>query len=148
MNKMERIIWNNSKDSEGLARELNKALTLDGIGLTIGLLYFIWYKITTLGIPCMIFKTTGLYCPSCGVTRMIMALVKLDIVTAFQMNPFILCLLPYGAFIYIRKYVYLLWKGVPYNYEKYHKYIGICLIVGAIIFGIIRNLPSFGYLRP
>lgn len=141
-------VLRNSREEDARRKELKKALGIDGIVLLIGFLYFIWYKITAIGIPCMVYKTTGLYCPSCGVTRMAMALSRFDITTAFHMNPFILCLLPYGVFIYARKYVYLLWKGVPYPYRKYHRAIGIVLIVGAILFGVIRNLPSFEYLRP
>ena len=46
------------------------------------------------GIPCMFHILTGLDCPSCGISRMCMALLQLRFADAFRYNPAIFCLLP------------------------------------------------------
>jgi len=37
--------------------------------------------------PCLLYSFTGLYCPGCGSTRCLHALVHLDLPQAFSMNP-------------------------------------------------------------
>lgn len=37
--------------------------------------------------PCLFRALTGFYCPGCGMTRALHALLHLDIATAFRMNP-------------------------------------------------------------
>lgn len=60
-----------------------------GIILVIGIAYLIWVLLTDLRIPCIIYELTGLKCPGCGVTRMIVSAARLDIASAFGYNPFI-----------------------------------------------------------
>lgn len=47
--------------------------------------------------PCIFHALTGYWCPSCGITRMLHALVHGDILRALEMNPLALLLLPFGV---------------------------------------------------
>lgn len=47
--------------------------------------------------PCIFHALTGYWCPSCGITRMLHALVHGDILRALEMNPLAVLLLPVGV---------------------------------------------------
>ena len=48
------------------------------------------------GLYCPVWKLTGLLCPGCGVTRMCLALLRLDVAAAWRANAALL-LGPAGA---------------------------------------------------
>ncbi len=48
------------------------------------------------GIPCLLHTLTGYYCPGCGGTRAVYALLRLELFRAFVYHP----LVPYGAAVY------------------------------------------------
>ncbi|MBQ8827248.1 MAG: DUF2752 domain-containing protein [Oscillospiraceae bacterium] len=43
-------------------------------------------KITGVGIPCAVYRTTGLKCPGCGNTTAVLALLELDFRKALEAN--------------------------------------------------------------
>lgn len=139
--KMKSITWHRNE-------LFKKSIKTNCIILFIGMIYLIWYQLMHLGIPCVFHMVTGLYCPGCGVTRMFSALSKLEIAEAFRSNSLALILLPYGIFVYVRRYVYIIIKGEEYNYKNYHRYILTFIVVLVIAFGIARNIPYFYFLRP
>ena len=55
----------------------------------VGGAYLVFVLCTGLGIPCPIHALTGLSCPGCGLSRMLVALVKGDPLSAFGYNPFL-----------------------------------------------------------
>lgn len=61
-----------------------------GLAILLGFLYFVWLRVTNLGIPCVFRKVTGLLCPGCGITTMILCLSRLDWEGAYAANPFLL----------------------------------------------------------
>ncbi len=128
--------------------ENKKAIKKNLIIVVIGIIYLIWYRLAHIGIPCVFRLVTNLYCPGCGITRMFVALSRLDIIDALRSNGFVLILLPYGVFVYIRHQIYRLVKGEEYHYKRYHNYILIAILVMAIVFGVIRNVPYFSFLSP
>lgn len=139
--KMKSTIWHNSM-------LVNKSIKTNFIILLIGIIYLIWYRLTHLGIPCVFHLVTGLYCPGCGITRMFLALCRLEFAEAFQSNCFVFIILPYGVFAYVRQYVYFIIKGEAYTYKKFHRYVLIIILVLAFVFGVVRNIPYFYFLRP
>lgn len=95
-------------------------------------------------IPCPIKEITGFYCPGCGITRMFYSILKLDIYAAFRYNPLVFLTLPIGIYLYID---YLVRKDKSL-YKKIPEKLWYIFIVVFIIYGILRNIPSFDFLAP
>ena len=83
--------------------------------------------------PCLILKSTGLYCGACGFTRQ---------------NPYMCALLPLaGAYLAGEAACYLrqrppLWK------RKWMQALLAAAVGAGIVFTVLRNLPGFEALRP
>ena len=98
-------------------------------------------KVFNFTIPCLFHEITNLYCPGCGITRMFLALFKLDFYQAFRYNPLVFVLL-------ILSIVYFLVKKIGKLNFKFPNYIYYYLLVIVIIYGILRNIPLFSFLAP
>ena len=61
--------------------------------LAVGLIYLIFVRITGRRIPCVFYELSGKYCPGCGITRMFVALSRLDLAAAADYNLLALILL-------------------------------------------------------
>lgn len=90
---------------------------------------------------CIIHRLTGLNCPGCGITRMVIALSKGEIYQAFRYNPLVFIELP---IILILLALYIFKK----EYRKTIEIIFMILVIIAIFYGVIRNIPMFSYLAP
>lgn len=103
-------------------------------------LHFSNFKFESVGIPCLVYKTTGLLCPSCGVTRMIDALISLDFLAAFSYHPVFFCA-AVTLFLYaIYSTIYVFTKN---KFKKPGKLFLFGIIFFAIVlfvFTIVRNL--------
>ncbi len=107
--------------------------------LLCGLAYALWLRVVGLGIPCIFHTLTGLDCPSCGVTRMCMALLRLDFKAAFHCNAAIFCLLPLGIAVAARQtYVYVRYGRM--QLERWAMVSVVLMIVVLLVFGVVRNL--------
>lgn len=84
---------------------LKRLLLLAGLILGIGLAYAVFVRLSGLSIPCPFHAVTGLLCPGCGVTRMCLALLRLDFAAAWEANPVLLLLLPVLAALLLRQAV-------------------------------------------
>lgn len=107
-------------------------------GLCVGLAYA-WVKVTTgWGISCGFRVSTGLYCPGCGVTTLCLALLRLDFLSAWQANPFLITISPILmalAIVYAVDYVKY---GVHKVSEKENLlYYGLLLL--SVIWFVYRN---------
>lgn len=109
------------------------------------LIYISHFLITGTGIPCLIKKFTHHYCPGCGITRMCISILSLDFYQAFRYNPLIFTyLILYFIYIIINFIrTYLKKPRITLNNGIY-----VILILVAIAFGILRNIPNFSYLAP
>ena len=110
--------------------------------LLTGLFYLIVIKVFGRGLPCLFNKLTGLYCPGCGITRIIFSSVRLDFVAAFNANPVLFCFLPFLAAVLIYRAVrYIRCGTVPFTlWQKLIVYIGIVLL---LLFCVYRNIMLF-----
>ncbi len=126
---------------------LNKTLKGFLILFLVCFLYFIFVKIVGFGIPCIFHTVTGLHCPGCGISRMFIALFKLDFKAAFQYNALIFALSPIALFFIVRHYVLYILYGKRKS-EKFETVLLIIALILLIIFGILRNLPTFSFLAP
>lgn len=104
----------------------------------IGVAYLVFVLCTGLRIPCPLFELTGLKCPGCGVTRMIVSLARLDFFTAFLYNPFLFVTGPLviGAVIYTETR-YVLYESKMSRWVEIFFYVELVL---ALAYGVLRNL--------
>lgn len=90
-------------------------------------------------LPCLFYKITGLYCPGCGGTRSVHALMDGHLFSSIRYNPIVL----YGVFIYLW---YMISNTIEYVSKhkikvgmKYHDtylWIGLAIL---ILFCLLRN---------
>lgn len=103
---------------------------------------YIFIRVTGLAIPCIFRKITGFLCPGCGITRAILAAVKLDFAKAFAYNQFMFIALPALAYIIVKNdYVF-----VRYGNRKLSRFDNILIficIAGAVMFAVLRNVMRF-----
>lgn len=120
-------------------------LIISGV-ILIGLIAFLFFNhYFSFAIPCPFHKLTGLYCPGCGITRMILSILQLDFYQAFRYNAFLMILLPF-ALVYGILY-FTAWiqdRQVP----RLPNIVWNILLIAAIAFMIIRNIPLFSFLAP
>lgn len=94
---------------------------------------------------CPIHYLFHIYCPGCGLTRMILSIFKLDFYQAFRYNPYLFILfvlaIIYGIFWLLRYIVY-----------KKKSHINVKLIIGIayslLAYMVLRNIPLFDFLAP
>lgn len=128
----------------------NKKKVILSVGIMIisilGLFLFLYLNHTySFAIPCFFHELTGLYCPGCGITRMCLALLEFHFYQAFRFNPFLFLLFPfiigYGIYLYYHWLTDSKGKAIP-------NIIWNSLLVLAIMFMVIRNIPVFSYFVP
>ena len=107
--------------------------------LAAGLGYAGWVHLTHLALPCPFHAVTGLWCPGCGVTRMCLALLRLDISAAWQANAVLLVLLPFlGLLLAYRGVVYV--RRGSCHTAAWDNILLSTMIVVLLIWGIVRNV--------
>ena len=119
-------------------RAVRVALMMLGI-LAIGLLFSFGATHWGWWLPCVFNQITGLDCPGCGISRMCLALLRLDFESAFHWNPAVMLCLPILAYLL----GYLAYRYIRYNDLQMHRWQqGICwaMVAGLLLFGVLRNL--------
>ena len=117
------------------------------IGIFLFFLFIIYYLLNKkigIGIPCVFHELTGLYCPGCGITRLLFSLLELNFFQAFRSNPLVFILL-------ILIILYLILKQILKRFNinlTIPNYIYYFLLIIVILFGILRNIPGFEFLTP
>lgn len=95
--------------------------------------------------PCPFHAITGLFCPGCGITRALHALVHFDLARAFAMNALVVASLPLLAVMVVQGFTQraLLPKSVARVVFDGRWWIG-----AIVMFGVLRNVPGFEWLAP
>ena len=117
-----------------------------GLFLVVGVYIVIW-KLTGVGFVCPINFLTGWHCPGCGLTRMLAALLRLDLYQAFRFNPLLFVLLPAAIVLFVESRIARSQDRQPWV-DKIPIACWIIVIVVLLIYGVIRNLPWFSFLAP
>jgi nitrate reductase gamma subunit len=99
-------------------------------------------------IPCVFHELTGLYCPGCGVTRMMFSLLKLDFYQAFRYNNLVFLSIPLILFYFCDFIIKRFHNKSNYLYQKISDKVWIILLIITLLFGVLRNIPVFDYLIP
>lgn len=115
--------------------------------LTVFITILIIYS-TGIKIPCIFHMITGFYCPGCGITRCIIAILNFKFYQAFRYNPLILILLPFLTLYIIYKIYIWLFNKEDKITSKLTGYPIYCLIIVLIVYGILRNTNLFSWLAP
>lgn len=115
----------------------------------LGLLFIFLYKklkfkIYFFSIPCQIHDVLHLYCPGCGGTRALRALLNFDIIRSFLCNPFVLYLICVFLYYYACMIIDFITKN---RYQFFHfklstLYLGLVVFLGNCI---IRNVLAVYY---
>ena len=98
-------------------------------------------------LPCPIYTIVHVYCPGCGVTRMLGALLKGNFYQAFRYNPLVFMLLPFIIFYIVDLIHSKITKKELYTNRVNNKDFYV-LIVILLIYGLLRNIDGFEVLRP
>ena len=121
---------------------MNRPLRIVGVlALVAGgaaALFFIDPRQASFLPSCPLHTCTGLYCPGCGSTRALHALVHGRWGSAWRFNPLAVLALPGLAALAVWR------KQMP------HPAVGWSVLTIVFLFGILRNIPleSFDVLRP
>ena len=96
--------------------------------------------------PCIFYELTGLYCFGCGAGRALLAILRLDIATAFRNNPLLLLLAPFIAYFVLKKYIAFVFSRdiLPFPTVR-GRFLGIFIIVLLLAFVILRTIPLFPF---
>ena len=113
----------------------------------LGLLFYFLYHYG-IRIPCLFYEITGYYCPGCGMSRALYALLQCHWYQAFCFNPLGLILFPF-LLSYV-EYQLICWGFDKQDQitRKLPKYILYGLIVIVVLYGIMRNMDHFLWMAP
>lgn len=93
-------------------------------------LNIIW-KIMNGQMPCVFQELTGLYCPGCGGTRAVKALMKGNVITSFLYHPLVIYVVLVAAVFAFSYIIYAKTKNPKFrlHFDNKYAYIGIGIIV-------------------
>lgn len=97
------------------------------------------------GFKCVVHALFGIDCPGCGATRMAISILQLDFYQAFRYNTFMFLTLPFVMIIVLIQSYYYIVKNMIL---KYLDKLVIVYSILMLIFGIIRNISIFSWLKP
>lgn len=118
-----------------LVRLLGRTGALVGGGLAYGA----FVSATGWAVPCLFRLVTGLNCPGCGVTRMCLALLRLDLAGAWAANPGLMVLLPALGVLGLsaaRRYV----ATGERHLLPWQNALAWALAGALILYGVVRNI--------
>ena len=105
------------------------------------LAYYLGHTLWGFSIPCPIKQLTNFYCPGCGITRMLWAIFHLDFYQAFRYNPLVFLFL-------IGFSIGKLFELITHKKIILNSFMTYTLLIIAILFGILRNIPGWEFLQP
>jgi hypothetical protein len=96
---------------------------------------------------CPFHALTGLWCPGCGSLRAMHALAHGDLTTAAHRNVLLVTALPLLAYGWLRWLRNSIRRHIPAGVPSpvFSSLLSIGVVFG---FGVLRNLPWFGFLAP
>ncbi len=119
---------------------LHRLLKKYAIVLGVAIAYLIFVLVTEWGIPCPFFTVTKLRCPACGISRMLLALLRLDFAEAFWHNPYLFVNAP--VILFCLGYSDLQYVRTGGRMQRGWVNAVLWSEVGlALLFGVLRNLP-------
>ena len=114
-----------------------RILKIYGVTLSVGLIYYVWIRLTGLAIPCLCYELTGFLCPGCGSSRLFLRLGEFNITGAFNANPALFVLLVFWNAVALLCFI-----GKP-RFVSDRRFIYTSLFVSIAVllsYCIIRNI--------
>jgi hypothetical protein len=119
------------------------AMTMAGI---LAMVYFFNPSKSGFYPVCQFHRLTGLNCPGCGATRALYALLHGDFATALRDNALLVAAIPAaaarGGWLWLNRM-----RGRPREHFVPNCFL-LPLLVLAVVFAVLRNLPAFAFLSP
>lgn len=128
---------NRSKVLCGMARERGAALLSLGVLSGYVAAVSLWKPGSAALLACPFHALTGLYCPGCGMTRMLYHLVRGHIALAFAQNALAFLALPIVVWAIVQALLPQRW-AVRFDVSRRWAYAIIAVIVA---FTLLRNIP-------
>lgn len=103
------------------------------------LLYFLaGYIASHFMLPgCMTYQFLGIYCPGCGMTRSVIALLHGDVLLSLRQNAFVIFAIIVAVVLYIR--FALRFFGVQLKPLKLSKKAIYLFLIAAALYSVLRN---------
>lgn len=118
-----------------MTRSGRRRLTAAGL-LAAGLGYG-WFAARFGGLPCPFFRLTGLQCPGCGITRMLLAAARGDLSAALQANAFLAVSWPVpAALVLVSAVRRRTARPVPRAVDR----LALAYLGALLVWGVVRNL--------
>lgn len=95
--------------------------------------------------PCLFRSCTGFYCPGCGTTRALHALVHGNFGEAFGLNPLIVLLLPFLGYYLISYAFFGARRGRPMFGSLASPFWGQLAFVTILAYWVLRNIPLYPF---
>jgi Protein of unknown function (DUF2752) len=92
------------------------------------------------GMPCPFKATTGWECPACGATRAGLALLRGEFLSAVRDNALVVAV---GIIVFVAAIT-----GGRSHSIRFSRVSAAAIVAVIILWTLIRNLPTFGWLRP
>ena len=112
-----------------------------GIALALLAAYYCVVRFTGLSIPCPFKKITGLRCPGCGISRMLMAMSKGHFSEAVGYNQVLFFMVPLFVVFTVIKIAFMPKFLDPKS--KFYRIMTYSALVVLLAFGILRNVYKF-----
>lgn len=111
-------------------------------------IYYLLARFNVFAVPCPIKYIFHVYCPGCGVSRMLIAITKFQFKKAYGYNQLMFILLPFFIILFCDYIISYLYDRPNKIIDKIPTWVYILVAVIIVLFGIIRNIPGFEYLTP
>lgn len=92
-----------------------------------------------LGIPCPVYRITGLLCPGCGNTRAALALLRLDFPAALGYNLLFPLEFGYLLWVILRSCV-AYWRTGQFTYRPARPWMDGAVLAIIVLWGMLRNI--------
>lgn len=125
----------------------------------LGLAAMIWFIYTVdpfpiagrlFRLPCLLHSVTGLYCPGCGGTRAVLALLRGDFYQSFVYHPFVIYCAAVGGWFMLSQFIERVSRHhirIGLKYRNIYLWIALCIVMLNFLIKNVMLLMGVDLLR-